>query len=161
MSSQIYKKKEFDAYHVLCQKGNWYVIGFDHGASDIRIYAMARIKNILLNSDSFKILPDFKLEEHVDLDFGVWNNTQAPEEYEFLFSPSLSNYITERQWHKTQKIEIKDDGSVLLKFKSNQKEMILAWVMGFGSAVTVIKPESMIQKIVEENKTVMEKYKNR
>ena len=161
VSSQIYKQKEFDAYHVLCQKGNWYVIGFDHGAGDIRVYAMSRIKNIALTSQIFKIPGDFKLEDHVDLDFGVWNNTEAPEEYELLFTPSLANYITERQWHKTQKIEVQEDGSVLLNFKSNQKEMIFAWVMAFGSSVTVIKPESLIQKIVKENQIVLGKYKEK
>ncbi len=161
VGSQIYKQKEFDAYHVLCQKGNWYVIGFDHVADSIRVYAMSRIKNIVLTPQIFKISADFKLEKHIDLDFGIWNNAQAPEEYEFLFSPSLANYITERQWHKTQEVEVKDDGSVFLKFKSNQRQMIFVWVMGFGNAVTVLKPERLIQEIVEESKLMIEKYEGR
>ncbi|MCQ2593379.1 MAG: WYL domain-containing transcriptional regulator, partial [Treponema sp.] len=149
ISSQIYKQKTFDAYHVLCQKGNWYVIGYDHGAADIRVYAMSRIKEITFTQELFKIPADFKLENHVDLDFGIWNNTEPPEEYELLFTPAMANYITERQWHKDQKMEIQKDGSVLLSFKSNQKEMISSWIMGFGPKVTVKKPESLIKKIKE------------
>lgn len=158
VSSQIYKQKTFDAYHVLCQKGNWYVIGYDHGADDIRVYAMARIKSIVLSPELFKIPADFKLENHVDLDFGVWNNTEPPEEYELLFVPAMANYITERQWHKGQEVEVLEDGSVLLKFKSNQKEMIFTWVMGFGNSVTVKGPEGLREKVKEECRNVLGKY---
>lgn len=158
VSSQIYKQKTFDAFHVLCKKGNWYAIGYDHGAEDIRVYAMARIKDIVPTSQLFKIPDDFKLENHVDLDFGVWNNTEPPEEYELLFAPELANYITERQWHKGQEVEILEDGSVLLKFKSNQKEMIFSWVMGFGSNVTVRKPEVLKGKIKDVCNEIFRKY---
>lgn len=159
INSQTYKKREFDAYHVLCQKGNWYVIGFDHNANDIRIFAMARIKNISIAKDTFKIPADFKLEKHIDLDFGIWNNTEPPEEYELLFDSSMANYITERQWHKGQKTVTNKDGSVTLKFKSNQKEMIFSWVMSFGKVVTVLKPESLIKRIKEECGGLLKRYK--
>lgn len=158
IGSQVYKNRTFDAYHVLCQKGNWYVIGFDHAAKDIRIFAMSRMKNILLIKDAFKIPAGFKLEKHIDLDFGIWNNTEAPEEYELLFDSSMANYITERQWHKGQKTSVKKDGSVVLKFKSNQKEMIFSWVMGFGNAVTVLKPASFAAKVKEECRKMLKKY---
>lgn len=48
--------------------------------------------------------------------------------------------------------------SVLLKFKSNQKEMIFSWIMGFGNNVTVVKPENMIEKIKRECTKVLGKY---
>lgn len=48
--------------------------------------------------------------------------------------------------------------SVLLKFKSNQKEMIFSWIMGFGNNVTVVKPETMIEMIKKECTKVLGKY---
>lgn len=51
--SKIFKEKIFDCYHVVCQKGNWYVLGFDHGAADFRVFALSRIKNIVPSSRSF------------------------------------------------------------------------------------------------------------
>lgn len=161
-NSQDYKYKEFDAYHVLCQKGGWYVIGYEHTESSIRLYSMARIRNISLSSNTFKIPEDFKLEDHLDLDVGVWNNTNPPEVYELLFATDTVNYITERQWHKTQELEHQSDGTILLKFETNQKEMITSWVMSFGHKVTVRKPEWLREKIRDECiKTLenIEKYK--
>lgn len=158
VSSNVYKSRIFDAYHVLCQKGNWYVLGFDHFANDFRVFALARMKNILFTSETFKIQDDFDLKNHVDLDFGIWNNTKELEEYEILFSKTLANYIIEREWHKDQILEQKDDGSVLLKFKSNQKEMIFSWALSFGDSATVIKPERLRKEIKAECLKVARKY---
>ena len=148
--NQDYTNREFDAYHVLCQKGNWYVIGYEHTKSSIRLYSMARIRNICLTSNQFKIPEDFKLENHIDLDVGIWNNTNPPELYELLFAADMINYITERQWHKTQELEQQSDGTIILKFETNQKEMITSWVMSFGHKVTVLKPEWLREKIKDE-----------
>lgn len=158
VSSSSFKHRIFDSYHVLCQKGNWYVLGFEHGANDFRVFALARIKNISFNSETFKVQEDFELKKHVDLDFGIWNNTEPPAEYEIRFVKKMSNYILEREWHKNQSIEILDDGSVVLKFKSNQKEMVFNWVMSFGTAATVIKPESLRQEVKEEALLMAAKY---
>lgn len=159
VGSAEFKAKRFNAYHVLCQKGNWYVLGFDNVASDIRVYAMARMKDIVFENETFKIPADFDLKKHIDPEFGIWNNPEPPVQYELLFAPGMSNYVMERQWHKDQEITRNSDGSVLLKFKSNQKQMVFSWVMGFGSAVTVLFPPELIQQIKAENEKIAEKYR--
>lgn len=158
VSSDSFKTRIFNSYNVLCQKGNWYVFGFDQGADDFRVFALARIKNITFTGETFKIPKDFDLQKHIDLDFGIWNNTDEPEEYEISFAKGMANYILEREWHKDQIIEQKDDGSVVLKFKSNQKEMVFIWIMSFGSSATVIKPENLRNKIKAECLKMAEKY---
>lgn len=158
VGSTVFKQKEFDAYHVLCKNGNWYVIGFDHAVNDIRVYSLARIRKIVLTPKTFVQQKDFDLRHHVDLDFGIWNNPKEQEDYELLFDASMANYITERVWHKDQQIEEKDGGAVVLRFKSNQKEMIFTWVMGFGANVTVLKPKSLQDKIKLECQNLLNKY---
>lgn len=158
VSSAFYKSRIFDAYNVLCQKGNWYVLGFDHKAQDFRVFALARMKNILFTNETFKIQDDFDLKNHVDLDLGIWNNKTELEEYEILFSKDLANYIMEREWHKDQILEQKEDGSVLLKFTSNQKEMIFSWILSFGYSATVLKPERLRAELKAECLKVLGKY---
>lgn len=158
-TSKIYKTRTFDSYQALCKRGNWYVIGFDHEAKDVRTYALVRIKNTEFKEETFIIPKDFNLEKYIDLDFGIWNNPGQFDEYEILFSPQTTNYILEREWHKDQQIEENEDGSVLLKFTSNQKQVILSWVMGFGTAATVIKPPELREQIRAECEKVAGKYK--
>lgn len=159
--SKVFKEKIFDCYHVVCQKGNWYVLGLDHGAADFRVFALSRIKNIVPAGETFSVPKDFDIHRHIDLNFGIWNNPEPPEEYEFLFSAKMANYVLEREWHKNQLIAQHEDGSVLLKFSSNQKQMVFSWAMGFGDSVTVIKPERLREKIRAECEKMAGKYGTR
>lgn len=158
IGSLVYKTKIFNSYHVLCQKGNWYVLGFDHGANETRVYALSRIKNIQFTKKRFEVPKDFDISKHVDLSFGIWNNHEKFVEYELLFDSNMSNYILEREWHTNQKIKQNKDGSVLVKFKSNQKEEIFRWVLSFGTDVTVVNPPELKEKIILEIKKIEKKY---
>ena len=159
--SQKSKEKTFDAYKVICQKGNWYVFGFEHETRDFRVYSLARIQNAELTNEFFKIPNDFDIEKQIDLEFGIWNNPGKTEEYEILFAKETSRYVLEREWHKDQIIKQQEDGSVLLKFKSNQSQMIYTWLLSFGNNATVIKPEELREKIRAECEKIVEKYKLR
>ena len=156
--SQKPKEKTFDAYKVICQKGNWYVFGFEHETRDFRVYSLARIQNAELTNEFFKIPNDFDIEKQIDLEFGIWNNPGKTEEYEILFAKETSRYVLEREWHKDQIIKQQEDGSVLLKFKSNQSQMIYTWLLSFCNNATVIKPEELREKIRAECEKVAEKY---
>lgn len=155
--SQMPKEKTFNAYKVICQKGNWYVFGFEHETSDFRIYSLARIQKAELQNESFRVPQDFDIKKHIDLELGIWNNPGRFEEYEILFAKETSRYVLEREWHKDQIIEQNEDGTVLLKFKSNQSQMIYTRLLSFGNNATVIKPQELREKICSECKKVVEK----
>ena len=159
VASQEYKYKEMDPYHVLCQKGNWYVFGFDHGSNEKRIYALSRFKEIILTSEKYTIPEGFDISKEVDLSFGIWYNKEAACDYELLFDAKMANYILEREWHKDQKMEQREDGSVLLKFSSNQKQQVTSWVMSFGNSVEVLQPAFLIEEIRENAEKLLEKYR--
>ena len=152
-----YKTKIIDCYKVICQKGNWYVLGYSQNKKEIRIYALSRIQSVTLLDEKFTIPDDFCLSDYVDLSFGIWTNREEPLEYELLFSPKINTYVLERDWHTNQIVEQKEDGSVLLKFKSNQKQQVLSWVLSFGDAVTVLNPPEFINQI----KTVIQKIEKK
>lgn len=134
-------------------------LGFDQNAGDKRIFALSRIKNITIRQEKYTTPEGFDISKEVDLSFGIWHNDEEPEEYELLFDSNLANYILEREWHKDQIIEQRADGSVCLKFCSNQKQQIMSWVMSFGPAVEVVKPESLREAVCSNAEKVLGKYK--
>lgn len=153
-----YTNKKLNCYKVICQKGNWYVVGFSHITKEVRIYALSRIQNIKILNEKFEIPKSFNLSKYVDLSFGIWANKENPIEYELLFTSEINTYILEREWHSNQVIKQNEDGSVLLKFKSNQKQQVLSWVLSFGKNVTVLNPPELIEKVKEELKESLKKY---
>ena len=158
VSKTEYSVKIIDCYKVICQKGNWYVLGLSHNKNEVRIYALSRMQNVNLIEETFEIPQDFDLNNYVDLSFGIWTNKETPIVYELLFSSNINTYILEREWHTNQTVEQKEDGSVLLKFKSNQKQQVLSWVLSFGNSVKVLNPPELIEKVKEEIKKISKLY---
>jgi proteasome accessory factor B len=56
-----YTNKKIDCYKVICQKGNWYVLGLSHNKNEVRIYALSRMQNVKLIEETFDIPRDFNL----------------------------------------------------------------------------------------------------
>ena len=158
ISKTEYSKRQFDPYNVLCQKGNWYVIGFCHKHKDFFTYALSRMDTLVTTGEHFEKRPDFNLNNHIDPDFGVWNNNTPAQKIELEFSSSINTYILERTWHVAQECHQNPDGSVYLSFMSNQLQETLHWVLHFGSAVKVINPPELRQKVIEEAQKILKGY---
>jgi len=156
LSSTEYSYRQFDAYKVLCQKGNWYVAGWCHKHKDMRVYALSRMKNLKLTNDTFEQDADFEKKLNIDPSFGVWSKESAPVKIELVFDAKINTLILERVWHADQECHQNEDGSVYLSFMSNQMEETLYWVLHFGSAVKVINPPELKAKVREEAQKILE-----
>nr|WP_318681811.1 WYL domain-containing protein [uncultured Treponema sp.] len=158
ISKQTYTRRQFDPYKVLCQKGNWYVIGYCYLHERINVYSLSRMKDVEITKEKFEVRPDFKLEKFIDPDFGIWHNDEKPKKIELVFNSSINTYILERTWHVNQKCKQEKDGSVYLSFMSNQLQETLHWVMSFGSKVQVLNPPELIEMVKEEIKGLKKLY---
>lgn len=158
ISKQTYTRRQFDPYKVLCQKGNWYVIGYCYLHERINVYSLSRMKDVEITKEKFEVRPDFILEKFIDPDFGIWHNDEKPKKIELVFNSSINTYILERTWHVNQKCKQEKDGSVYLSFMSNQLQETLHWVMSFGSKVQILNPPELIEMVKEEIKGLKKLY---
>ena len=159
LSKQDYQIRFVDPYHIICQKGNWYVMGFCHKHNDIRIFSLSRIRNIKETEEKFTIPENFNPNSYIDPSVGVWINQEEPVKIELLFSSSINTYILERKWHTTQEIVQNEDGSVFLSFLSNQMQETLHWVLSFGTSVKVLNPPEFVEKVRLETEKMALMYK--
>lgn len=146
---QDYIQRRFNPYKILCQRGDWYVIGYCHRHNDIRVYNLARIDGLQVTDAFFRLEEGFDLNDYIDPDFGVWTQRERFV-VELLFSADVNTYILERQWHANQECRQQEDGSVYLKFETNQFEESLHWVMSFGSKVQVLNPPRLREAVRQE-----------
>ena len=138
-----YEERLFDPYHMICQKGSWYLLGYSHHAQAIRLYAMPRIKNCKVTEKKFSIPKDFKLEDHIDVQIGVWGNSGEKFKVEIEFVKELKTFVMERTWHDGQKIKENKDGTVYLSFETNQLSQVASWVMSFTGGAKVLNPPKL------------------
>lgn len=151
-----YEIRRFDPYHIICQKGSWYVLGYSYHAEAIRLYAMPRIRNCKITKDKFKIPKDFKLSDHIDVQMGAWGNSGEKFKVEIEFVKGLKTYVMERTWHKGQTIKENKDGSVYLSFETNQLGQVVSWVMSFTGGAKVLNPPELKQRVKEAAKIILE-----
>lgn len=150
LGSQEHSARCVEPYHVVCQKGNWYVMGLCLRHRDVRIFSLSRMRKLRVTDERFSVPADFEPDAYIDPSVGVWINREEPVRIELLFSPGISTYILERRWHTTQEISQEADGSVRLSFLSNQMQETLHWVMSFGPSVRVLNPPGLARKVREE-----------
>ena len=150
-----YEIRRFDPYHMICQKGSWYVLGYSYHAESIRLYAMPRIRNCKITNDKFSIPKDFKLEQHIDVQMGAWGNSGEKFKVEIEFVKGLKTYVMERTWHKGQAIKENKDGSVYLSFETNQLGQVVAWVMSFTGGAKVLNPPELKKRVTDAAREIL------
>ena len=150
-----YEIRRFDPYHMICQKGSWYLLGYSYHAESIRLYAMPRIRNCKITNDKFSIPKDFKLEQHIDVQMGAWGNSGEMFKVEIEFVKDLKTYVMERTWHKGQTIKENKDGSVYLSFETNQLGQVVAWVMSFTGGAKVLNPPELKRRVADAAREIL------
>ena len=153
-----YKARTVDPYHAICQRANWYFIGYCHDKKEPRIFSFSRVQNVKLSKSHFQILKDFKPEKYFDKEMGVFASARTPYTVELLISNEIGTYAFERQWHQTQKVEQREDGSVYVQFTTTQMPEVLRWVLGQGHTVKALNPPELIDMVKAEIEKVRGMY---
>jgi len=74
------------------------------------------------------------------------------EEYRvrILFNRAAAPYAKERQWHPTQQIKDRADGSAILSFTTNHLFEVKRWVLSWGSDAVVLDPPELVEQVKKE-----------
>jgi len=153
-----YTKRSADPYHAICQRGNWYFIGYCYERQEPRMFAFSRIKNAVLSKNSFDIPVDFNPDIYFDKEFGVWASSRTEHTIELRFQKDIGIYVLDRQWHSSQSVKENNDGSVDVTFTTTQMPEVLRWVLGQGRTVKVLKPKELVKMVTAECEGVREMY---
>jgi predicted DNA-binding transcriptional regulator YafY len=158
LQKTTYMNRTVDPYHAICQRGNWYFIGHCHDKNEPRMFSFSRIKNAALSGKHFLIPADFNAAAYFDKQMGVWASSRESCTVELLISNEIGTYAFERQWHETQEVTQREDGSVYVKFTTTQIPEVLRWVLGQGHTVTVLNPPELIDMVRNEIEMTKGKY---
>lgn len=150
--------RKLDPLHLVGQKGEWYLLSRSHKDEKIRVYALTRMKACTVHKDKFTYPKDFHPEDFIDPSFGVFA-TEDKVNIAIKFYPGTSSVIKERSWHPNQKIEELADGSIILRYTSNQQSQTLYWVSKWGPDAEILEPEELRQKAKEWFSETASRYK--
>jgi predicted DNA-binding transcriptional regulator YafY len=158
LAKTTHMKRTVDPYHAICQKGNWYIIGFCHDKQEPRLFSFSRMQNITITKKVFSIPEDFNPNEYFDKEMGVWASARTPKTIELVFDKDIGTFALDRQWHSSQEVKANDDGSVYVKFTTTQMPEVFRWVMGQGHTVKVLGPDDLVVMVKEEAVSMLGMY---
>ena len=136
----------FKPYKLHFDRRAWYVIGHHVAHGAVRSLKLGRFADIQLTDIPFEVPPRFSLESHLG---NAWRMIRGAKSYdvELVFDAEFAENIADTNWHKTQKIEWQDDGSIRFQCKVDGLDEIQWWILARGQHCRVVKPAELAQRV--------------
>ena len=148
--------RRIDAYKVWYHGGALYVIGHDHRSGEIRTFSVDRILAIESTNEEFEIAPDFDFDAYTASSFGVVAEPAAP--VRIRFNADWASFVSEREWHASQKVSALPDGGLELTMEVGGSEELANWVLSFGGGAEVLEPESLRTEVRRSLEEALKNY---
>lgn len=144
-------------YRLLHHRNAWYLFAYDEFREEVRIYALSRFQTVNETTDPFKIPEDFRLDDYIDPNFGVFSEGD-PFTVRIRARRWVADILCEHLQPGTfEQIEL-DGDSVEISWRTNQHEELKHWVLQWGDHVEVVEPESLREEIYRIGEYFVEKY---
>lgn len=154
-SSERTKAYIVHPYRLAYAQGGLYLLAYVPEYGEVRTFAVERIRDIALLEDRFTPIEELPGEAFPH-SMGV--HSGPPEPVEIEFQPAVSDYVSARQWHPTQRIEQRADGSVLMRLHVCVDQALQSWVLSFGPFARVVRPETLAAAIASQLEAAHARY---
>jgi predicted DNA-binding transcriptional regulator YafY len=140
-------------------RNRWYLVGMEDEYKDIRIYGLDRIIAIQRNTDKDYIESGFRPEEYFRHTIGVFATPPVPSQVLLSFNKPEAQYLMTQPLHETQEIMEENDERVIIRLNVALTSELINFIQGWGQAVKVLEPESLVKTIREGLEKAFRQYK--
>jgi predicted DNA-binding transcriptional regulator YafY len=144
--SRKVKTYTVEPHRLTFTNGGLYLYAFVPAYSQMRTFALQRVRRLKLLDERFT--PGEVPAPYVN-SMGPYAGGK-PELVEIEFLPSVAPYVEEREWHPSQQVTRRDDGSLVLRLQIAVDPALRCWILGFGGQARVLKPSALATDILEE-----------
>lgn len=110
-------------------------------ARDYRLFRLGNIEKVENTKEPFRRRKDFSLKKYAEQSFGVFQ--EKPFDVVWRFSPKVAPDARQFQFHPTQKMNEKPDGSLIVRFRAGGA-LEMSWhLFTWGDQVEVIRPKRL------------------
>ena len=153
-------KKILDPYHIINDKGEWYLLAYCHTDKFVKSFTISRFRKVELTKNEFDIRKDFDIKKYFENSFGIFE-TKNIYNVKLYFDKEYSRYIKEKVWHKSQKLKENKDGSIILEMKVNSLVEVRFWILSWGSSCKVMAPKRLRNEVEDEVKEMLKNYEDK
>jgi predicted DNA-binding transcriptional regulator YafY len=142
------RRRELEPWGLTSKFGHWYVVGFDRGADDMRVYRADRIDDEIETgaADTFAVPVDFRADSYLEdrpWDYGEGRPTdvvvQVDPGYEVGFCQAVG---------PEAKVEPGEDGTTRVTIRAVEIRAVVNFVLGFLDHVQIVEPPEAREAVV-------------
>jgi predicted DNA-binding transcriptional regulator YafY len=148
-----YSTREADPYGLVFYLGAWHMTGFCHLRQDIRHFRVERMQQLAVLPRTFNRPPDFKLQQRD-------GEGERRLVVRALFDLSVADWVRESPSYFAVGEQLRDDG-LLITLRVRHEREVLQWLLGWGSQVRVLEPDSLRALLANEAKKILEYHNQR
>jgi len=124
-----------------------YVFGWSETHQSMRTFKIERLERVELLDIPYCLPPDFNPQDLLTYAWGIWYTDEEPVDVVLKFSERVAHRLGETRWHRTEQVTKLSDGSLLWRAKIAEPQEMEHWIRGWGSAVEVLEPPELREKI--------------
>ena len=145
-----------DPYGQYTYYGANFFVGKCNDKKELRNFKLIRIKEISLLNDKFE-KEKFNIKEYLKNSIGIYKGQQLLLKLKITYP--YAQGFSEFQWVDNEKVtEYIEEGYIIYEATVEGKTELIPWIMGMGTACTVLEPKELIEEIKEEYKKVLNNY---
>jgi proteasome accessory factor B len=145
-------------YQLLFSRHAWYVIGRSSLHGGVRTFNLGRIEHVDLLAAKYARPRGFSLARYLG---NAWNIMPGPgpdDQVVLKFSAMVARNVAEVAWHRTQRLEWLDDGSLRFHVRVSGLNEIVWWILGYGDQVEVLRPAKLRKIVAQRVRRLSELY---
>ncbi|HEY5768976.1 MAG TPA: WYL domain-containing protein [Terrimicrobium sp.] len=144
-------------YHLACINNQWYLIAGDQARGELRTFALTRIDAARKLRIPFERPADFSVSKVLSGSFAAFEAGQT-DRVRIHFDAFAARLVSERQWHKSQKIRPRGAAGIELTMQVGIAPDLESWILGWGDHAEVIEPARLRDRISGTIRSMAAKY---
>jgi len=139
----------------------WYLVGYSRKHRQQRTFKLSRIRKLTVLSEKFD--PADRKIERTNIFGDAWSMIPEGKYYNIHlhFTPKVAGNVAEVKWHRSQRVEWNDDGSIEFYVRVDGLGEITWWILGYGDQVKVIAPAALAKRVAGVAKRMVRQYSSK
>jgi predicted DNA-binding transcriptional regulator YafY len=136
-------------YQLLFNRHSWYVVGRSSLHGEPRTFNLGRVRAIELTAERYSMPRGFSLERYLGNAWNLMPHTGPDFHVVVRFTSLVAQNVAEVAWHRTQRLEFRDDGSLDFHCQVSGLSEIVWWVLGYGDQAEVLRPARLRRLVAQ------------
>ena len=138
-------------------RNSWYLDAWCHKADGLRSFALERIRDQKLLDEKAKDVPAAELGTHFDSAYGIFSGP-AENTAKLRFTPEMSRWVADEQWHPDQKGAWDEQGAWTLELPFSSARELVMDILRYGPEVEVLAPAFLRDAVAESARRAADIY---